>query len=187
MPQLIAILDANALWPISLCDVLLRAAEADLYQPKWSKGILDELLTSLIRQRPDLDPERIRARVEDMRDTFPEAMVSGYEGLIPAMLNDPKDRHVLAAAVRANAAVIVTDNVSDFPSAACEPYEIEVQTADEFLCHLWHLDPMAMAQVLRNAAADLKNPPKTPEEVTGTLGRMCPTFARTVVESGVLL
>lgn len=186
MPQFIALLDANALWPISICDVLLRAAEAGLYHPKWSKAILDELVNSLIRERPDLDPERIKARVEDMRGTFPEAMVSGYEGLIPTMLNDPRDRHVLAAAVRANAAVIVTDNVGDFPSAACEPYEIEVQTADKFLCDLWHLDPKVMAHGLRDAAADLKNPPKTSEEVTATLGRRCPTFARTVLESGFL-
>jgi len=33
------------------------------------------------------------------------------------MTNHPKDRHVLAAAVRCNAEVIVTHNVKEFPRA----------------------------------------------------------------------
>jgi hypothetical protein len=31
-----AVLDANALVPVAVRDTLLRAAEADLYQPIWS-------------------------------------------------------------------------------------------------------------------------------------------------------
>ncbi|MCX4675427.1 helix-turn-helix domain-containing protein [Streptomyces sp. NBC_01433] len=38
--------------------------------------------------------------VEAMAGTFPDGLVSGYEALMPAMANDPEDRHVLAAAVR---------------------------------------------------------------------------------------
>ena len=186
MARFIALLDANVLWPISLCDILLRAAEAGLYQPAWSKDILDELVNSLIRERPGLDPDRIKARVADMRDHFPEAMTAGYEALMPAMLNDPGDHHVLAAAIRAPAAVIVTDNVRDFPPLACDPYEIDVQTADDFLCHLWHLDPTKMARIVQEAADALKNPPKNPKELVAILGQTCPVFARTVAESGLL-
>jgi hypothetical protein len=60
--------------------------------------------------------------VRTMERAFPDAMVAGHEALIPSMANDPKDRHVLAAAVRGRADVIVTSNVRDFPPAACEPY-----------------------------------------------------------------
>lgn len=47
--------------------------------------------------------------------SFPDATVAGYELLVDGMTNDPKDRHVLAAAVRANAEVVVTFNIRDFP------------------------------------------------------------------------
>lgn len=183
MPPLTALLDANVLWPISLCSVLLRAAEADLYQPRWSEAILAELARSLKRRRPDLDPVRIDRRIADMRSTFPEAMVTGYEALVPIMRNDPKDRHVLAAAVRVNAAVIVTENVTDFPVFACEPYQITVQTADEFLLYLWYLDPDAMSEVLKQEAAILRNPPKTVRELVETLSSIAPAFAATVLAS----
>jgi predicted nucleic acid-binding protein len=48
-----------------------------------------------------------------MRTSFPDASVTGHETLIDGMRNDPKDRHVLAAAVRGNAEVIVTFNLRD--------------------------------------------------------------------------
>ena len=56
-----------------------------------------------------------------MQRAFPEALVTGYAYLTEVMRNDPRDRHVLAAAVRAGAAVIVTNNVRDFPVEACAP------------------------------------------------------------------
>lgn len=68
-----------------------------------------------------------------MRTAFPDARVTGYESLIPAMTNHPKDRHVLAAAARADAAVIVTANLKDFPAAALEPYQIDAVHPDDFL------------------------------------------------------
>lgn len=36
------------------------------------------------------------------------------------MTNDPKDRHVLAAAVRGHAGLIVTANIKDFPASALD-------------------------------------------------------------------
>ena len=101
-----------------------------------------------------------------MRETFPEAMVTRYRGLIPSMTNDPKDRHVLAVAVRANANLIVTGNVSDFPPDACAPYEIEVLSTDGFLCYLWLLHAERLAAVVRAAASDTMNPPRTAMEIT---------------------
>jgi hypothetical protein len=54
--------------------------------------------------------------------------------------NHPKDRHVLAAAIRGRADVIVTSNIKDFTSEACEPYDVDVQTPDEFLSHQWEME-----------------------------------------------
>jgi len=69
-------------------------------------------------------PEPDTARVEgEMRTAFPEAELPArsYDRLVAKMTNHPKDRHVLAAAVAANAAIIVSDDRKGFPRSACEP------------------------------------------------------------------
>jgi hypothetical protein len=68
-----------------------------------------------------------------MSRSFPDALVTGYESLVDGMTNHPKDRHVLAAAVRANAEVIVTFNLRDFPEPALKPYDIAAIHPDDFL------------------------------------------------------
>jgi len=173
----IALLDANVLWSTAVRDTLLRAAEYMLFRPVWSAEILDEVARNLKRRRPDLDPARIDRTLSRMRAHFPEALVADFETLIPAMQNDIKDRHVLAAAVRAAAEVIVTENVRDFPPAACAPYGIAVQTADEFLCELWSLHRDTLERVLHEQAADLVAPPQTVPDVLATLARSAPRFA----------
>ena len=48
-----------------------------------------------------------------MDTAIPDALVTGYDGLIEELtLPDADDRHVLAAAIRAQASVIVTSNPS---------------------------------------------------------------------------
>jgi hypothetical protein len=47
---------------------------------------------------------------------FEDAEVTGYEGLAPAMTNDPKDLHVLAAAIERY-------NLRHFPPRSREQYE----------------------------------------------------------------
>jgi hypothetical protein len=88
---------------------------------------------------------------------------------------DPKDRHVLAAAVRANASGIVTFNIRDFPSEAADIFEIEIIHPDEFL--LDHLD-LAPATVIRElasqAAANRRNPRPRPKSSMRFPGPGCP-------------
>lgn len=94
--------------------------------------------------------------------------------------------HVLAAAVRAGAAVIVTWNLTDFQSEALAPYDIDLQTPDVFLCHLWHLNPGLMAYILREQAAFLKDPPTTLNQLLDTLAKHVPTLVTTARTSGLL-
>src|SRR3954449_9591591 len=177
----VALLDANALWSAAVRDTLLLAAEHDLYRPSWSRKILDEMARSLKARRPDLDPARIDRTVNLLLAQFPEALVEGYEDLIPAMRSAAGDRHVLAAAVRAGAGAIVTWNGRHFPVAAREPYDIQAQTPDEFLLYLWTLYTEEMALVLREQAEHLVNPPKTTRQVVETLSRSLPRFASAVL------
>ena len=50
-----------------------------------------------------------------MESAFESAMVRGHERLTDSMTCHPKDRHVLAAAVHADAGAVATFNVRDFP------------------------------------------------------------------------
>ncbi len=63
-----------------------------------------------------------------MNKAFPDAIVEKYESLISSFqLPDEDDCHVLAAAVRCNADVIVTSNLKDFPEKYLNEFEIEAQ------------------------------------------------------------
>jgi len=111
-------------------------------------------------------------------------MVDGYEHLIPTMTNHEKDRHVLAAAVSGGADTIVTNNVKDFPLAACEQYAIDVDTPDEFLMDLWVTDPGRMARMLIEWAPKLSRPPYAVQELLERqLSKQAPTFSTTVLAS----
>lgn len=126
-----AFLDTCSLYGSYLCDTLLRLAEAGTYRPLWSAGVLEELERSLISR--SLPAEAVSYRVSEMRRSFPDAEVIGYQALAEAMTCDPKDRHVLAAAVRGDAEVLVTFNTGDFPAESVEQYDITVVHPDDFL------------------------------------------------------
>ena len=126
------VLDTCVLLPMPLCDTLLRMAESPrLYLPKWSDTILEELKRNLV-ETLHLTPQQAAHREAEMRKAFPEACVEGYEPLIESMTNDPKDRHVLAAAVRSKSELIVTYNKRDFPKESFSPWSIEVRGPSTF-------------------------------------------------------
>jgi hypothetical protein len=182
----VALLDANVLYPIWLCDALLRVAETEVFQVRWSEKILEEAERNAKKNRPAVDAGRIGRRFQDMRTAFKEAMVTGYTALEPAMTNHWKDRHVLAAAVVGRADVVVTKNLGHFPAEAREPYGIDAQHPDEFLCNQWELDEEAMAETVRLWLADLSNPPHSLEQLLERLAPEVPQFCEIVRSSGVV-
>jgi predicted nucleic acid-binding protein len=177
-----AVLDANVLYPFSLRDTLLRLAELELYTPLWSASILEEMTRNLVEGRIT---EQQAARIETaMRDAFEEAEVDAavIERLEPVMTNDPKDRHVLAAAVAAGAELIVTFDLDDFPPEVCEPLGIEAIHPDQFLLDLHDLDAEAVRAALEQQAADL-HPPWPLEQLLGALATAgVPRFANIIRE-----
>jgi hypothetical protein len=107
--------------------------------------------------------------------------VTGYESLIDGMTNDPKDRHVLAAAVRASAEVVVTFNVRDFPEPALKPYDILAIHPDDFLLDQLDLYPGVTVEVLRQQALSYRREPTTVPGVLVLLERAgVPQFAAEV-------
>lgn len=173
------VLDACVLYPMYLRDTLLRAAEAGLFQPYWSADILDEVSRNIVADGRTSEAGAQRL-LQMMRSAFPAAEVTGYDHLIASMLNDPKDRHVAAAAVMCGAEVIVTDNLDDFPSEALAPFNLEAQSADAFLSNLLSLAPDDMTFLIVAQAEDYTFPAMTAEELLNRLAKAVPTFARFV-------
>lgn len=160
--RFVAILDANVLYPFGVRDVLLRFTEAGLYRARWSDDILAEWTGNLLEQKPHLKAS-IKSQLDAMNRAFPEARVEGYQDLIDSLtLPDEDDRHVLAAAIRSDAQVIVTENLKDFPAEALVHYDIEARSADSFLASTFELYPQLAIGALRKMRRDYVAPAMSP-------------------------
>jgi predicted nucleic acid-binding protein len=162
----VALFDACVLYPASVRDLLLRLALTDLFRARWTDRIHDEWTNSVLRQRPDLSKAQL-SRTRELRNrAIPDCLVTSFEDLIEGLrLPDPEDRHVLAAAIRCQAGVIVTYNLKHFPEHALASYGIEAQHPDEFVSHLFDLDAGAVCAAVRDQRAGLKNPRLTIDEL----------------------
>ncbi|MVM39209.1 PIN domain-containing protein [Spirosoma sp. HMF3257] len=170
--KLTALLDACVLYPAPIRDLLLHLADAGLYMPKWTDRIHEEWTRNLLLNRPDLTVAQLLRTTKAMNGAFPDATVHYYEALINGInLPDLDDRHILAAAIRGQAHIIVTANLKDFPNDYLSQYDVEAQHPDDFITYLLELNPEVVIQAFHAQVANLKNPPKTDQEVIQTLGK----------------
>jgi predicted nucleic acid-binding protein len=179
------VLDTCTLYPFSLCDILLRLAERELYDVYWSERILEELERNLRESR--LTEEQAARRVGAIREAFPAAMVpnEAIASLEPAMTNHEKDRHVLAATVASPAEAVVTFNLGDFSEESRDPHHIDLIHPDEFLVSLYELDPNVVRGAIEAQSAALKNPPISVSELVGMLAQAgVPEFAKQLTGGG---
>lgn len=166
----VAVLDACVLYPPSLRDLLMRVAVAGAYAPRWTEQIQDEWTRHVLADNPEVTPAQLDRTRRLMSQAVPQGLVSGFESLVSTLsLPDADDRHVLAAAITAYAAVIVTFNLSDFPATALSAYGIEPLHPDVFLSALFDDDPGLFLRAVQPHRASLKNPPKTAEDYIQTL------------------
>ena len=169
MKTLVALYDANVLYPAPLRDLLMHLALTGLFQAKWSEQIHDEWTRNVLKNRPDLTREQLERTRQLMDLHVRDGLVTGYEALIPTLdLPDPDDRHVLAAAIHVQADIIVTYNLNDFPREVLDAYAIEAQHPDEFIALLLELDTGSVLEAVRNQRANLRNPSRTAEELLET-------------------
>jgi len=151
------VLDANVIYPLWIRDLLLWFAHHDLYTPKWSKHIFDEWFEVMIRNGVSED-EAIK-RISIVNDAFPDASVENYEPLIETLtLSDAKDRHVLAAAIKINANLIVTNNLKHFPNEYLSSFGLSAKDADDFLTDIIDLNHETSIKAFRDLVMNKKNP-----------------------------
>lgn len=152
------VLDTNVFYPLWIRDLLLWFAYHDLYIPKWSKHIFDEWVAAMIRKGVSQDEALIRTLI--VNEAFPDALVKNYESLINTLtLPDIKDRHVLAAAIKTNANLIVTNNLKHFPREYLAGFSISVMDADEFFTFIIDMNQKISIKAFRDLVLNKKNPP----------------------------
>lgn len=154
-----AIFDACVLYPAPLRDFLMWLGLSGRFRARWSRDIHEEWKRNLLLNRPDMTRAQLDRTSNLMDRAIPDGLVEGYEALISGLvLPDPDDRHVLAAAIRCGAAVIVTFNQRDFPKEVLASYGLESQHPDEFVDNLFDLDAAAVVAAAQRQRAQLKNP-----------------------------
>lgn len=157
-----ALIDANVLAGALTRNLVLSLAEEGFYRARWSVDLLDETERAIAKitagrvQDPDGMAAAQRRRIEA---AFPEAVVEGFEPLIAGLeLPYPNDHHVLAAAIRTGAALIVTDNAKDFPAEALDTFDIQQISTDDFIADIIDLDAVGLVSALRRMRQRFGNP-----------------------------
>ena len=110
-------------------------------------------------KRKGVSKEQIQKRIENVSKAFPDAEVKNYDNLIDSLnLPDNNDCHVLAAAIKTNANVIVTHNTKDFPSDYLSSFGLKAKEPDDFLTDIIDLNPKQAALAFRNTVLNRKKP-----------------------------
>ncbi|KNY20074.1 PIN domain-containing protein [Methylobacterium sp. ARG-1] len=182
-----AFFDANVFFGARLRSLVMEVAQSGVFRARWSADVHDEWIRSVLGRRADLRREQIEP-IRSMMEV-PDALVSGYAGLIPALtLPDPDDRHILAAAIVGRADVIVTFNEKDFPAEALAPYGIHTRHPDAFFSEAEGVEPDMLTDAAARDLAHYKRPPLTPRQYTDDLrGAGVPQLADYLWRMRVLL
>jgi predicted nucleic acid-binding protein len=149
----VVVYDASALYPNAQRDLLIRIAQAGLVQAKWTAEIIEGMACARLRRNPALDPAKLDALKSLINHSVPDCLVWGYEPLITGLkLPDPDDRHVLAAAIKSGAQVIVTANIKDFPAADLAEFTVEAKTPDDFVLDQISIDDRVVFACVQDIA-----------------------------------
>jgi hypothetical protein len=164
VPIFRSVLDASVLYSSALRDLLLSLAANHLFDPVWSEQIHDEWMRNMVRAHgggSSIQQHVARTR-QQMDAFFPDALVQGFDGLITNLaLPDPSDRHVLAAAIQAGAAVIVTYNLRHFPPSELVKFGIDAWHPDDFVESILYAEFDATLEAIRELRARLRRPAKS--------------------------
>lgn len=151
------VLDTCVIYPIDIRDLLLWFAHFDLYRPKWSQMIFDELYDVMVRK--GMPEERAKQQIERINAAFPDAMVNNYEELLSTLsLPDKQDCHVLAAAIKSDANLIVTNNLRHFEIGYLSRFGLCAKSADDFIADTIDLNAKLAREAFITMVAHRTNP-----------------------------
>lgn len=135
------VLDTCVIYPTVMRQMLLGVAAEGIFQPLWSKRIIEEWQRSVVK----LGSEGVaQARTEAvmLAQQWPDAEVEWPPSLETRLwLPDPADVHVLAAAIAGSADLILTLNAKDFPRGVLAEEGVSRADPDTFLLGVFEATP----------------------------------------------
>lgn len=141
------LLDACVLFPTVMREMLMGAANAGLFEPRWSERVLEEWARAAAKLGPEAEVQA-RGEIAMLSGTFKAASVQYPSELERKLwLPDPNDIHVLAAAVAGSCDGIVTANAKDFPRNLLQDEGLFRSDPDGLLCRFLDEDPNAIISV----------------------------------------
>jgi hypothetical protein len=159
------IYDANIFFGAFRRTVMMHLAQAGIFRARWTEDIHKEWMSRLKERHPEIDIEKIQRTRGLIDAAVPDCLVRSYRAIAKGLeLPDEDDRHVLAAAIKAGAQVIVTYNVRDFPSETLSEYDIEAQHPDDFILYQKEENLSLVIEKLRRCRMEFHNPPYSVEE-----------------------
>lgn len=161
--------DANILVSGRLRDIVLTLAHAELCTVLWSPLVLEEVGRHLPGGMSVADRERLFSA---MNAAFPEASViwpGAVDVAVRLQINE-KDRHVIAAALWANADIVLTDDGS-LHDEALRSGLLDAQRMPVFLSYTIDVDPDTALAALTDMARRrwLRDPAATDADVVARL------------------
>jgi hypothetical protein len=169
----IALFDANVLASMTSTDLVIQGAHDGLFGARWTDAIHNEWIKAVLSFQPSRSPALLDRRRRRMDANVIDALVTGYEHLIPTLaLPDADDRHVLAAAIAAQSQFIVTKNLKDFPVPILAAHGITPIHPDAFFLARLAEDPVGFISTVKANLARMKNPPISVDEYLGQLRKV---------------
>ena len=164
----VVLADANILFSRTLRDYVLYAAEAGAIEVRWSQQILDEMSRNLQGRLglSQADTDRLERLMNVYLDEALVEVEADDLAVVIGVAMDVKDRHVLAAALSANADILVTENVRHFPRTWMAEHDIELLTARQLLARLAEAFP---DEIRRAHHRTVRYSPKTEADILATL------------------
>ncbi|HST54314.1 MAG TPA: PIN domain-containing protein [Solirubrobacteraceae bacterium] len=152
-------MDASVLYAEPVRSALLWVAALGGFEPLWTERILGEVEHNLIDAQK-VSPRQWERLQAAMNAAFPTAMLDqgAANAIERRMPNDPKDRHVLAAAVAHDAGLVVTNNLKHFKRADLARFGVRALSADQLLCELLSAAPNLVCGALERQAGAMSAP-----------------------------
>lgn len=192
-----ALIDACSLLPVLQRNILLSLAEAEFFRIRWSSKIVEETHGAFIKVHGehygDHVKERANLMINSMNAAFPEAMLEDDLTALISLLQteyelpDPNDTHVIAAAIKCRADMIITENLKDFPEEVLFTFDLEAKSADAFIADTIGLAPEKAYITIRRMRERFKRPEITPEDLYFKMEKKGLTETATILKDAIEL
>lgn len=182
------LVDANVFFGARLRSLVLTLAQTKMFRARWTERIHDEWMRS-VATKHDLPIEKLAKTKALMDAAVLNCLVSGYEPLEASFdLPDADDRHVLAAAVKTRADLILTFNQKDFPATVLAPLGLATQHPDDFMQDMFGISAEMFIDAVTEDFRHYLAPPLSFDEYVASLARAgIPETATLIGELRVLI